>query len=353
MILIAHVICPPPAALHDGSRAIIAVRSSSAKDQVVRRADCSRSSGAFLRLTNEGADVANIALSRVADQPELDRIAKPLGEAIVAAYRNAGPLGQAVKNALHGVWLNHPLHSAVTDIPIGAWATTVALDARAAATGDAAYARAADFALAFGLAGAAGSAVTGLPDWSETAGRAKRIGLVHGLLNVTATGLMLTAYTLRRRQERRAGEVCTLAGLGVAMASAYLGGELVYGERIGVTHAAIEEPEEFKPMLASAALPDGTMQRVKENDTDLLVARQHGRACALAHPCAHLGGPLSEGTLKDGTVVCPWHGSEFRLDDGAVVNGPSTHSQPCFGVRERNGQIEVGPAVTPALTPGE
>ena len=287
--------------------------------------------------------MADTALARIVDQPELDRVAQPLSQAVVAAYRNAGEVGSAVKNALHGVWLGHPLHPVLTDIPIGAWTTTLALDAKAAVSGDKSYARAADFALAFGLAGAIGSAVTGLTDWSETDGRAKRVGLIHGLLNVSATALMATAYMLRRRRERGAGEVCTVAGIGVAVAAAYLGGDLVFGERIGVTHASAGEPATFTPVLASAALVEGTMQRVNVHDLDLLLVRQHGRVCALAHACAHLGGPLSEGTLKDGTVVCPWHGSEFRLEGGAVVNGPSTHAQPCFAVRERNGQIEVGP----------
>ena len=288
--------------------------------------------------------MANTALERVAAQPGLDRIAKPLGEAIVAAYRNAGDVGMAVKNAFHGVWLRHPLHPALTSIPLGAWTTAVALDAKAASSGDESYARAADFALAFGVAGAVGSAVTGLTDWSEIDGRAKRIGLVHGLLNVAATALMATAYLLRRRNERRAGEVCAVAGLGVASVSGYLGGDLVFRERIGVTHAVVDAPEGSTAVLTSSALAEGSMQRVNTGALDLLLVRQHGRVCALAHQCAHLGGPLSEGTLKDGTVVCPWHGSEFRLDDGAVVNGPSTHPQPCFAVRERNGQIEVEPA---------
>ena len=285
--------------------------------------------------------MANTALARVADQPELDRIAKPLADAVVAAYRTAGEVGLAVKNALHGVWLEHPLHPALTSIPLGAWTTTVALDAKAAVSGDESYSRAADFALAVGLAGAVGSAVTGLTDWSETDGRAKRIGLIHGLLNVAATAMMATAYVLRRRNERRAGQAATLAGFAVASVSGYLGGDLVFGERIGVTHAVVDAPEDFTPVISSAALTEGSMQRVRD---DLLVVRQHGRLCALAHQCAHLGGPLSEGTLKDGTVVCPWHGSEFRLDDGSVVKGPSTHPQPCFETRERNGQIEVGPA---------
>jgi nitrite reductase/ring-hydroxylating ferredoxin subunit len=54
-----------------------------------------------------------------------------------------------------------------------------------------------------------------------------------------------------------------------------------------------------------------------------------------------MGGPLSEGTLKDGSVVCPWHGSEFALDDGHVINGPATEDQPCLIARERDGKIEV------------
>ena len=83
------------------------------------------------------------------------------------------------------------------------------------------------------------------------------------------------------------------------------------------------------------------MLRGRGDHADALLVRQHGRVCALAHPCAHLGGPLSEGTLKDGSVVCPWHGSEFGLDDGHVINGPATQPQPVVCVRERDGGIEV------------
>jgi len=38
---------------------------------------------------------------------------------------------------------------------------------------------------------------------------------------------------------------------------------------------------------------------------------------------------------------CPWHGSEFALADGRVINGSATHDQPCLDVRESNGRIEV------------
>lgn len=285
--------------------------------------------------------MAHTNLETIADQPWLDSVGKPLGEAVRALFSNAGSAGQTAKNALHGVWLGHPLHPVLTDVPIGAWTTALALDAREAASGDEGYGRAADFALGVGLIAAVGAAITGLNDWSETQGRSRRVGLLHGLLNLTATAVVTTSYVLRRNGSRVAGRGTALAGYGLAITAAYLGGNLVYRERIGVTHAAVAEPTDFTPVLASAALPDNSMRKASIEDASFVVVRQHGRVCALAHSCAHLGGPLSEGTLNEGSVVCPWHGSEFALDDGRVLNGPATAPQPCFAVREREGHVEL------------
>jgi nitrite reductase/ring-hydroxylating ferredoxin subunit/uncharacterized membrane protein len=279
------------------------------------------------------------ALSRTMENPAIDQIAEPLSKAVRGAYKAAGPIGAQAKNILHGVWLGHPFHPVFTDVPIGAWTTALALDA--VANRDRAMKRAATFAMGVGLAGAVGAAVTGLTDWSETDGQARREGLIHGLLNVTATALMATAFALRRSDSHEGGRKCAWAGYAVALGAAYLGGDLVYGRRIGVTHAVVEPHQDFTPTIESAALAENTMARARAGDADVLIVRQHRRACALAHPCAHLGGPLSEGTLKDGSVVCPWHGSEFALDDGRVLNGPATQSQPCFRVREREGHVEV------------
>ena len=279
-------------------------------------------------------------LLRVADSPVIDQLAEPLSKAVRGAYDAAGPVGQQAKNALHGVWLGHPLHPVVTDVPLGAWTTALALDA--AANGDPGMRRAATFAMGVGLAGALGAAVTGLTDWSETDGKSRRAGLVHGLLNITATALFATAFALRRSDSHNNGRTCAWTGYAVALGAAYLGGDLVYGQRIGVTNANTGFlPDEFTPILQSAALAENTMVRARSVSSDVLLVLQHGRVCALAHSCAHLGGPLSEGTLKDGSVVCPWHGSEFSLDDGRVLNGPSAHNQPRVAARERDGQIEV------------
>jgi nitrite reductase/ring-hydroxylating ferredoxin subunit/uncharacterized membrane protein len=281
------------------------------------------------------------ALSVLTDQPALDAIAEPLSQAVLDAYAAAGDTGRQLKNAAHGVWLGHPLHPVLTDLPLGAWTTALVLDAAAAAGHDRGMARAANVAVAVGLVGALGAAVTGLTDWSETSGQTRRTGLVHGLMNLTATGLFAASYVLRKNRSRRAaGRNCSTIGYIVAVGAAYLGGNLVYDRRVGVTHADVDLPEAFTPAAPSAAVADGAMIRAHAGDADVLLARR-GRVCALVHSCTHMGGPLSEGTLKEHSVVCPWHGSEFALADGTVLNGPATQNQPCLAVREANGMIEV------------
>ena len=278
-------------------------------------------------------------LAQAAEAPAIDRVAEPLSRAVRGAYEAMGPSGQQAKNALHGVWLGHPLHPVFTDLPLGAWTTALALDL--AANGDPGMRRAATFAMGVGLTGAVGAAVTGLTDWSETDGRSRRAGLVHGLLNVAATSLFAAAFARRQNDHHSRGRSCAWAGYAIALGAAYLGGDLVYRQRMGVTHADMELPSAFTPVLASDRLADNAMVRARAGDADVLLVRQHGSVCALVHSCAHLGGPLSEGTLKDGSVVCPWHGSEFALSDGRVLNGPAAHAQPCLEARERDGQIEV------------
>ena len=142
--------------------------------------------------------------------------------------------------------------------------------------------------------------------------------MIHGLLNVTATALFAAAFVFRRKDSHDGGRKCAWTGYAVALGAAYLGGDLVYRRRIGVTHASRDLPRELTPVIESAVLAENTMVRARAGDTDVLLVRQHGRICALVHSCAHLGGPLSEGPLKDGSVVYPWHGSEFAPDDGRV-----------------------------------
>jgi nitrite reductase/ring-hydroxylating ferredoxin subunit/uncharacterized membrane protein len=285
---------------------------------------------------------SNAAIQIIDRQDWLDAVANVLQPAIRECYEAGGVAGQKVKDFLHGKWLGHPLHSVLTDIPIGAWTAAIALDAIDEISGREEFGDAADAAVTVGIIGAVGSAITGLTDWHETDGRARRIGITHGMMNASALTLYVTSLVLRKRGNRRAGRGFSLLGYLVSSAAAYLGGHLVYGEQIGVDHTADQSPpEEFTQVMAESDLQEGELRRVDAGGVSVLLVRRGGRIFAISETCSHLGGPRAEGRLEGDSVRCPWHGSRFSLEDGRVLEGPSVHSQPCFEARVRDGQIEV------------
>ena len=283
-------------------------------------------------------------MSALADLAAEQEWLDPAGRALRGGIRSVfhGEAGRTVKDALHGVWLGHPLHPVLTDIPVGAWTMAQVFDALDASDGGNRYEDAARVCINAGLVGAAGAAITGLMDWSETRKKDRRAGLIHGLINVTATTLFLTSSILRKRTRTAGAVAFSAAGYAAVMAGAYLGGALVYKRRIGTDHAVQgPAPEGFTRTIALAEIPDGDKRMVKVGEAQVVLVRQGETVCALAERCAHLGGPLSEGEVRDGTIVCPWHASQYALADGHVVHGPSTYDQPCYAVRITDGFVEV------------
>ena len=285
----------------------------------------------------------NIPVAVIEKQDWLEPIADRLQPTVAAALSVDGPIGPKAANILHGTWLGHPLHVVLTDVPLGSWTAAAVLDVLEEKTGSRAIGRGADAAIAVGLVGAAAAALTGLTDWSKIGGgRPRRIGLAHGLVNATATVCYITSLCLRRAHSRRAGRRFAWLGLIISSVAAYLGGHLVYKEKIGVDHTADDSlPEDFVAALPEADLRENELRRVDASGTPVLLVRRGNRIYAIAETCAHLGGPLSEGKVEGAAVRCPWHGSRFSLEDGRVLEGPSVHAQPVLEVRVRDGQIEV------------
>ncbi|MGI8745957.1 MAG: Rieske 2Fe-2S domain-containing protein [Bryobacteraceae bacterium] len=214
-------------------------------------------------------------------------------------------------------------------------------DALDAATGRGGFATAADASIAIGLLGAVASAATGSTDWQDVDPPARRIGLVHGMLMLSGTALFAASLILQKRS-RGGGRIMAAPGYVVVAFSARLGGNLVYGQRLGVNHTAGQTfPAEFALVLAESELPEGKPTRAQRDGAPILLVRRGGKIFAVAETCSHLGGPLSEGKLVENTIQCPWHGSRLALEDGRVLDGPAVHPQPCLMARISNGQIEV------------
>lgn len=253
-------------------------------------------------------------------------------------------LPKEIKNALHGVWLRHPLHPALVGIPIGAWTVAAVLDALEN--------RAADKVIGIGILGALASAVTGLTDWSETDSRAKRIGAVHGSLNLIATTLYTASWIMRGDDDRRRSAIAlSMIAFTIANASAWLGGHLSFGEQVGVDHTATADsakPEKYTAVIDESELKEGKPARVMADGVAVCLVKRGEKIFAITDTCPHLGGPLSEGKLHGDVIECPWHGSQLSIVDGHVVNGPTTYDARCFDVRVRAGKVEVRAATKQA-----
>ncbi len=158
----------------------------------------------------------------------IDRPAQSAQALVTRAYSAAGPAGQTVHAVLHGDWLGHSLHAATVVVPLGAWTTTVVLDATKQDAG-------ADAALALGLVTALFAAAAGWTDYHEmNDSHVRRIGAVHASLNVAAIGVMGASLVQRRRGHRSSGRALALLGFAVVLVSAYLGGAMTYERGAGV-----------------------------------------------------------------------------------------------------------------------
>jgi nitrite reductase/ring-hydroxylating ferredoxin subunit/uncharacterized membrane protein len=296
------------------------------------------------------SSATDAVIGRIEAAEWLDGPAYTLANAVALPQRLAGTPGQRVRNALHGTWYGHPVHPMLVTVPIGTWTLALGLDTLEALGAPQAqgYGRAADIAVQAGAAGAVAAAAAGLVDWQQTHGRSRRIGLAHALVNSTALGLQLTSITLRRRGHRREGRLASAAAWAVMFAGAYLGGHLVYRRRQGVDQADRSvAPRGFAPVLPAAELMEGQPRMVEVWDVverahiPVVLVRHRGRIFAMGARCSHMGGPLDEGWLLKGGIVCPWHGSRYDLGTGQPLDGPSTCPQPMYDVRLRNGIIGI------------
>jgi nitrite reductase/ring-hydroxylating ferredoxin subunit/uncharacterized membrane protein len=275
-------------------------------------------------------------------QAWLEKAADVLQQGLGSAFKAGGEPGKQLKNFLNGVWFGHPLHPAMTDVPVGCWMLATTFDLLSGADENSPLSTGADAALGLGILGAVGAAATGLTDWSDTYGKEQRTGLIHALLNTGALSANCASWILRRRGQRKLAVVLSTGAFGVAAFSAYLGGELVFELGTMVNHNAwTNGPEEWTPVMTSTELAENSLTKAEANGTNIVLLKQAGKIYAMSETCSHAGGPLAEGQLHADTVICPWHGSRFCLKDGKVLDGPATFKVPVYEVREHNGQIEV------------
>ena len=259
--------------------------------------------------------------------------ARPFGDVnhrwLSALFRPMRP----VKDVLNGTWLGHPVHSAVTDLPIGILGVSLVLDLLG-------QTQAADVTLLIGVLAMLVAALPGFADYTDTDGAARTRATIHATLMVVALVVYVAAALLRAGGPDRALPIIlSVIGFVILTAGAFVGGDVVYvlGNMVsrhafrgaGAKWIRLEPDAGADP----AVMPELTPVKAKLGINTLVLVRVGTTIHALHEQCAHAGGPLSQGTIVDGCIECPWHGSRFRLADGQLRRGPTVYDQPVYEVR--------------------
>lgn len=289
-------------------------------------------------------DVPQRLIDRISEFEEADRAAAPLAGAVHRVTRR-----DAVKNALSGSALGHQLHPVLTDLPIGAWTMASALDY----FGGTRHADGARRLVALGVLSAAPAAAAGASDWSDSYGGDRRIGLVHGVMNLAATGVHACSWVARMRGRSKAGVALSTIGLALTAGAGYLGGHLSFARGVGVNRTAFEPAvTEWTRVAALHELEERKPLRVEAAAVPVVLVLVDGRVHALSATCTHAGGRLDDGMVIDEDsgpcLVCPLHGSTFRLADGGIERGPAAVPEPRWQVRIDSGEICVSRRTVPA-----
>ena len=262
--------------------------------------------------------------------------AKPFGDwlhgLVAAIFGRITP----VRDFLAGTWLGHPLHALLTDVPIGALTLTIVLDLLGQRV-------AADVALLIGILAMLASAAAGFADYSTTDGRARVRATVHSMLMLVSLVIYLVSLAIRATgpANRALPIALSIVAYVLLAGGAFVGGDVVYllGNVVD-RHAWRSSGTKWQPLQVGEAaggtpreIAEGSLVKAQLGIQDLVMIRTGETILALHNQCAHAGGPLNEGTLVEGCIECPWHGSRFEVATGRRRRGPTVYDQPAYEVR--------------------
>ena len=284
-------------------------------------------------------------IDRLAAWPALDKIAAPARDLVSRVLTD-----RRVADVLHGVPIGHPLHPVLAQLTFGSFLSAGMLDVLPRTR------RPATALIGIGLLSAAPTAAAGWADYAQAHEEQQRVGVVHAAANITMLTGYVASLAARARGRSFRGALWGWAALAVGSAAAALGGHLSYHQSLGPNHAESYPhigPEEWIDVGPVSELPEGTPVSRTSGDVGVVVVRRGEEILALGERCPHASGPLSDGELTTTggaeCLVCPWHGSVFRLDDGRVVHGPATAPAAVFPTRVRDGRVELRVATWPGV----
>lgn len=190
-------------------------------------------------------------LQRAAAALEHQHALDPLSSA-VHALASVVLRPRALRHAVDGSGLGHPMHPALVVLPIGSWTSAALLDAMGPRRNERAV-RALTIA---GLVSAVPTVASGLSDFEDIDDpRAARVASIHMVANATGAACQIASLTARRRGARMAGRALALAALACIGVGGYLGGHLAYRLGVGVATDSAGAPGEDRTRAADPGAP--------------------------------------------------------------------------------------------------
>jgi nitrite reductase/ring-hydroxylating ferredoxin subunit/DMSO/TMAO reductase YedYZ heme-binding membrane subunit len=160
-------------------------------------------------------------------------------------------------------------------------------------------------------------------------------------------GFVVMHVALGAMQNSRGAAIPVMLGASLVLVSAL---HLTAGRREQRKHAAKLASEGWLIVGPPQSIPDKGAAIVSAHSGERIAVFRDGRQIgAVTNLCAHQNGPLGEGRIIDGCITCPWHGYQYKLEDGCAP-APFTEKLVTYKLRINRGNVEVDPRPLPAGT---
>lgn len=200
------------------------------------------------------------------------------------------------------------------------------------------------------------AAIIGFVDFLYTVppkSSAKKRAAKHGITNVVVLLIFIATFLYRRTDgvNNFALFIAELAGVVLLTIAGWMGGTLVYRNRIGVdqryanagkwNEEYLEQSTGEVEVASADELKVNAMKLLHLKNKRIVLARTENGFVAFDDHCTHSGGSLADGSIACNIVQCPWHGSQFDVRSGEVKAGPAKEKINTYQAREENGKVMI------------
>lgn len=248
----------------------------------------------------------------------------------------------------------HPIHPMIIPFPVAFFTGALVFDILGLINDSPDFWNIGRWLIIAGIIGALLAAIPGAIDYFETVppdSTAKKRATKHALTNITMLVIFVSSAVYRRNPDAEPAIIIALesAGFILMLIAGWMGATLVYRNQIGVdpryAHAGkwkeetIKSSKEPMQVAVSDELKVDQMKLIHVENKRIVIAKTEKGYVAFDDRCTHRGGSLAGGAMICGTVQCPWHGSQFDVNNGQVKAGPANEKITVYSVSELQGKI--------------